>query len=100
MIDITNDMEKVTSTDNAVAYFTASWCQPCKQLKPVYAKAGMQDEKYTYFVIDVDEIDSEYISKYNIKSVPTIFQMNKGQVERLIKSRTTDEIINEVNMPY
>ena len=100
MIDITNDMDKVTSTENAVAYFTAVWCQPCKQLKPIYAKAGMQDNNYNYFVIDVDEIDKEYLDKYNIKSVPTILQMKSGEIERTITARTAEEIINQVNLPY
>ena len=97
MIDITNDMDKVLSTSNAVAYFTAVWCQPCKQLKPIYAKAGMQDDNYNYFVIDVDEIDRQYLDTYNIKSVPTILQMNNGNVERTITARTADEIIKQVN---
>ena len=99
MIEITNDMEKIISTENAVAYFTASWCQPCKRLKPIYGAAGMKDNNYTYFVIDVDEIDPKYISRYNIQSVPTVFRMKNGEVERRIDSRTTEEIINEVNLP-
>lgn len=97
MIDITNDMDKVLSTSNAVAYFTAVWCQPCKQLKPIYAKAGMQDNNYNYFVIDVDEIDRQYLDTYNIKSVPTILQMNKGNIEKTITARTAEEIIQQVN---
>ena len=97
MIDITNDMDKVTSSDNAVAYFTAVWCQPCKQLKPIYAKAGMQDDNYSYFVIDVDAIDKEYLDKYNIKSIPTIFKMKNGEVQKVITARTADEIIKQVN---
>ena len=97
MIDITNDMDKVLSTSNAVSYFTAAWCQPCKQLKPIYAKAGMQDNNYNYFVIDVDAIDKKYLDMYNIKSIPTILQMNNGEVERIITARTAEEIIKQVN---
>jgi len=97
MIDVTGDIEKALSIDNAVVYFTASWCQPCRQLKPIYAKAGMQDENYQYFVIDVDTIDSKYTEAYNVKSIPTLFKMNKGVVEKTITARTADEIIEQVN---
>jgi thiol-disulfide isomerase/thioredoxin len=100
MIEITNDMEKVVATKNAVTYFTASWCSPCKKLKPIFGKAGMQDNNYTYFVVDVDEIDSSYITKYNIQSVPSVFQMENGEVVRRISSRTAEEIIEEVNLPF
>lgn len=100
MLKITNDMTEVKEQENTVAYFTATWCQPCKALKPQFAKAGMSDNEHNYFVIDVDQIDSSYLEEYNIKSVPTIFQLNKGVVERRIASRTAEEIIEEVSRPF
>lgn len=98
MIKITNDMDLVNSTENAVAYFTASWCSPCKQLKPIYAKSGMEDNNHTYFVIDVDSISPDYLQKYNIQSVPKIFKIKNGTIEKEIISRTSEEIFKEVNL--
>jgi len=100
MIKITNDMSEVISEEKAVAYFTAEWCQPCKALKPQMAKAGTIDQNYTYFFIDVDKIDSQYLEKYNIKSVPNVLQMKHGEVERRITAKISDEIIEQVNAPY
>lgn len=97
MIEITNDMDLVKSTENAIAYFTASWCMPCRQLKPEYAKAGMQDDSHTYFVIDVDNIAKEYLEEYNVKSIPTLVQMNKGIEKKRINARKANEIVQEVN---
>lgn len=97
MLKITNDMDEVLSTSNAVAYFTAVWCQPCKALKPQFAKAGMSDDKHNYFVVDVDQIDSSYLNLYNIKSVPTVFQMEKGAVKQRISARTAEDILAQVN---
>lgn len=97
MIKITNDMDEVVLSNNAVAYFTAIWCQPCKQLKPIYAKAGMQDQMNDYFVIDVDSIDKEYLDLYNIKSVPTIFKLKRGAIKKVITARNTEDIIKQVN---
>lgn len=99
MIKITDDMSEVTNSENAIAYFTADWCVPCKQLKPLYAKAGMQDQNNQYFVINVDNIDKEFLDLYNIKSVPTIYQMNRGAIKRKITARTTEDIIKQVNEP-
>lgn len=97
MIDVTGDINKALAEDKAVVYFTATWCQPCKQLKPIYAQAGMKDNLNNYYVIDVDSIDSEYLDKYNIRSVPTLFLMNKGEVLKTITARTAEEIIEQVN---
>ena len=97
MIDITNDMDKILSTENAVVYFTASWCQPCKQLKPLYAKAGMQDDNYNYFVVDIEEIDQEHLKRYNVQSVPSVFKMKNGDIQKVITARTSEEIIKQVN---
>jgi thiol-disulfide isomerase/thioredoxin len=99
MLKITNDMNEVLGSSNAVAYFTASWCQPCKALKPQFAKAGMSDEINNYFVIDVDEVDSSYLDLYNIKSVPTVFKMNKGAVLKRITAKTSEDILDQVNNP-
>ena len=97
MIEITNDMQVVLESENAIAYFTAEWCQPCKKLKPEMAKAGMKDNNYTYFVIDVDRVDGKLLAEYNIKSVPTVIKMNKGKEIKRISSRTSEAIIEEVN---
>ena len=97
MIDVTGDIEKALSLDSSVIYFTASWCQPCKQLKPIYAKAGMSDSDNQYFIIDIDTIDNKYLERYNIKSIPTLFLMNKEEVVKTITARTAEEIIEQVN---
>lgn len=89
-------MNEVMSASNVVAYFTASWCQPCKALKPQFAKAGLSDEENIYFVIDIDEVDKSYLDLYNIKSVPTVLQMEKGAVKQRITARTSEEILIQV----
>jgi thioredoxin 1 len=49
-------------------YFSAPWCQPCKQFKPVIE--SLQSEMSITF-IDV-EISSQTAIQYNVRSVPTI----------------------------
>ena len=97
MLKITEDMDEVIADEDAVVYFTASRCQPCRALKPQFAKLGLSDENHNYFVVDVDSIDSSYLELYNIKSVPSIFHMNSGKVNKIIRSRTADSIYKEVS---
>jgi thioredoxin-like negative regulator of GroEL len=96
MLKLTNNMAEVALSDKSVVAFTAEWCQPCKQLKPHFAKAAVLDKNNDYFVVDVDKIDNKYIEQYNIKGIPAIFVMSNNEVVRNVSARTTESIIEEV----
>ena len=96
MLEITDDMETVRE-GKVVVYFTAEWCQPCKQLKPQYARAGTLDKKNKYYVVDVDKISDVWLEMYNIKSIPQVYIFNHGVIMHKVESKTTNEILEEVN---
>lgn len=96
MLKITNDMSEITSSDKSIVAFTAEWCQPCKQLKPQFARAAVLDSKNKYFVVDVDSIDNKYLEEYNIKSIPTVLIMNNSDVVRNVSARIAEHIVKEV----
>jgi len=96
MLKISNDMEEIINQENAVVAFTASWCQPCKALKPQFAKAAVLDKDTPYYVVDVDNIGSEYLNQYSIQSIPQIFEMNKGLINKKIVGKTSEAILAEM----
>ena len=55
--------------------FTASWCQPCKNFKPILEQVSR--ELPVQFV-DVDA-NPQLVAEYGIKNVPTIVVVNDGQ---------------------
>ena len=55
-------------------YFSASWCQPCKQFKPLME--SLQSEMSITF-IDV-EISSQTAIQHNVRSVPTTILIENG----------------------
>lgn len=61
-------------------YFTASWCGPCKRIKPLIEKLneGLDDSAIEFYMIDIDEND-ELSNQYNIKSVPTFLLIHKNK---------------------
>ena len=66
--------------------YTATWCQPCKQLAPVFEELQREmtneRDQITFQTIDVDA-DREATSAANVSSVPTvIFEKNGQQVYR------------------
>lgn len=95
MLKITNDVDEFKAEDECVVYFTAEWCGPCKQLKPQYAKASVIDTETNYYMLDVDKILSDDLNTYGIQSIPQVFVMKKGEIAKVVKSRTADGIILE-----
>ena len=49
-------------------YFSATWCGPCKQFKPIMEE--LSNEGYNIEFIDGDE-NRDLAIEYNIRSIPT-----------------------------
>ena len=98
MLKITNDMEEIYKQDKAIVAFTATWCNPCKQMKPHFAKVAIMDNDTLYYVVDVDNIPPEYLEQLEIKSIPKIFEMNNGSIVRKIEGRTSSDILAELGL--
>ena len=96
MLKISNNMKEVINEEHAIVYFTAEWCNPCKQLKPQFARVAVIDADTSYYMVDVDQIGAEYLTQYNIQSIPQIFEMNNGIVNKKIIGRTSDDILTEM----
>jgi thioredoxin 1 len=58
--------------------YTATWCQPCKQLAPVFEELQRETPEVQFQIIDVDA-DRELTSASNISSVPTVVFEKDGQ---------------------
>jgi len=96
LLKITDDVKEFQAEDECVVYFTAKWCNPCKQLKPHYGKVSVMDPETNYYLVDVDKIPSEMLEYYGLKSIPQVFVMKKGEITDTIKSRTAETILEEL----
>jgi len=95
MLEVVEDIEK-TFIGKSVVYFTATWCQPCKLIKPQFARAGTIDKENNYYIVDVDNLDEKYLQQYNIMSVPQILVLDYGQEVKKVEGRTSETILEEV----
>jgi len=96
LLKITNDVSEFQAEDECVVYFTAAWCNPCKQLKPHYGRVSVIDPDTNYYLVDVDSIDQDVLKSYNVLSIPQIFVMEKGKITNTILSRKTEDILEEL----
>lgn len=58
--------------------FSATWCQPCRIMKPIVDKV-FNDTNYSNInitTIDIDEDEDDLSGKYRIRSVPTLLALD------------------------
>lgn len=61
--------------------FGATWCAPCKALKPIFEKVSQMEEfkDIRFIEYDIEEEDSEdLVIKYGIRSVPTVVLLDEN----------------------
>ena len=76
-----------------ILYFTATWCGPCKVLKP---KIQAMQSQLPITILDVDT-NAEAVGKYSIRNVPTIIVTNgSNEIGRLVGNNITQERIIEL----
>ena len=58
-------------------YFSADWCQPCKQLGPIMERVSLYTPVQK---INVDN-DPDLSKRYGVRNVPTVILIKEGGVE-------------------
>ena len=74
-----------------IKYFTASWCGPCKMLRPIMNE--LINERFPIHIVDVDNDPENLVGRYNIRSVPTCVVLEENiEVDRFSGIKTKEEI--------
>ena len=58
-----------------ILYFSAPWCQPCRNFKPIMENVS---NSIPVRFINVDE-NPQLATQYNIRSIPTLIFLKDGQ---------------------
>ena len=66
---------------NSLILFGASWCQPCKKLKPVIEEISSDYENVNFIYVDADS-SIELVQEHKILSVPTVKLFVNGEEKR------------------
>jgi thioredoxin 1 len=73
-----------------VLFFNATWCGPCKQMKPIVAQ--LKREGFRLRDIDVDK-NRSMAQKFNIRGIPTfVFVKNGAEVHRFSGGTSPDDL--------
>lgn len=78
--------------------FGATWCPPCKALKPILTQLGEEyGEKLTMLEVDCDD-SPELAAQFGVMSMPTVIIFHHGKpVQKLIGLRPKAAYENLLN---
>lgn len=77
-------------SDCTIVYFTASWCQPCQQVRPSLQR--LSQEGWDVREVDADQ-HGHIVQKYQVRNLPTIVLLSGGQeVDRLVGAIPYEQI--------
>lgn len=88
--------EVINGDDLTLVDFSATWCMPCRMLRPIIERVESVIDDVNFFSLDIDE--SEDIAKrYRIFSVPTIVAFRKGKkIDSIVGLNSYDDILDFV----
>ena len=72
------DKEVLKSDIPVLVDFNATWCGPCRMLKPILEELSEERTDYKIVSIDVDD-NQELAKEYGILSIPCLVAFNGGK---------------------
>lgn len=54
-----------SKNSKSILYFTASWCPPCKVIKPIYEEVSKEFPEIAFGKVDVDD-NSDSATEFNV----------------------------------
>jgi thioredoxin 1 len=75
-----------------VVMFSAGWCNPCKQAKPVFQSLKESRSDVQFEIVDIDE-NRNMAQDFNVTSVPTFMVIQDNEeVSRLVGAQNVVRI--------
>lgn len=92
------DFDDLINRDTlTVVDFSATWCMPCRMLKPILERVTEVFDDIDFFEIDIDD-NEEIAKRYRIFSVPTLVCFKSGKkIDSLVGLNSYDDIVEFIN---
>lgn len=98
MIVVQNNDLNLSNDKLNILYFSATWCGPCKVLKPVMEEISKElSDSVNIFYIDINE-NTGLPNTYSIMSIPTLVFVKNGDIKnKIVGLQPKTNIIHAIN---
>lgn len=81
LIEVVDSKFDLSTNKYIFLFFTASWCGPCKSIKPQIEEIANKivNKNIIFYKIDIGE-NEELAEKMNVRSVPTFVLIKDGKI--------------------
>ena len=87
----------ISGDELTVMDFSATWCMPCRMLKPILERVSEKLTDVNFYNLDIDE-NEDIAKRYRIFSVPTLVCFRKGKkIDSLVGLNSFDDIVAFIN---
>jgi thioredoxin len=83
--------QKAAESDKVVFVFSASWCGPCKRVKPHYLELSKANPDITFYYIDIDNCE-DAADAHEVSAVPTFKAYQGATLVEQVKGASPDKI--------
>lgn len=73
------DVLTLSDDQPVVVQFSTKWCAPCKIMKPIMTQIQSERGDFLYKIVDAEDNPKASMA-YKIRSVPTIYLIEKGEI--------------------
>ena len=77
-MDFKKEVIEASKDIPVLVQFTASWCGPCKMIKPVMEDVARSRDDYKFVLVDTEQ-NRSVSANYRIRRVPTIYLFHQGE---------------------
>ena len=100
VVEITeiDELEKIAkefSRNLIVMDFSATWCMPCKSIKPFYKELSTQYKDCIFLAIDAND-GEELMDFFSVTSLPTFIFMKQRKAFDILEGADRDKLTQKI----